>query len=647
MNQPTYDLLLVEDDEAHAELIQRAFESRPGIVRILNARGVREARRRLETAVPDLVITDLRLPDGDGAELIEPDRDKARYPVVVMTSFGDQNVAVEAMRTGALDYVVKSELTFAEMPHIAARALREWSHIVERRRAEAALRSREEHFRSLIENALDMIVTIERDGGVSYVSPAVRRVLGWNPDSFIGRNAVDLVHPDDRPSVRRMLGASARTLGSPQFGVVRLRSADGEWRSMEIVGQANASGGVVVNARDISERLRSEEAHRALEAQLRQSQKLETLGTLAGGIAHDFNNIMQAILGCTELARLKVGADSPADVYLERSMEVALRARDLVRQILQFSRQGDQKLAPVSVRAVVTEVARLLRATFPATIEIRENLVEDGVVIGDATQLHQVLVNIATNARQALGSSSGLLEVSVHRASGISAEDASAAGLAPGGNYVVVTLRDTGPGIPDEIKERIFEPFFTTKPVGAGTGLGLSVAHGIVKSHGGAIRVESAPGKGATFSIHLPETALSPAQGTVAATSRGTPRGIRVLLVDDDENVLHVTKGMLEGLGHQVLAVSSGHAAIDAFASMPEAFDLAIVDEVMPRMPGSQLAFELRQLQPRLPCVIASGHGPPTGALFEKAKLGYLAKPFEMSQLADAVSRALSASPAD
>jgi PAS domain S-box-containing protein len=645
MTTPLYDLLLVEDDEAHAELIRRAFEDGPSRARIATARSLREARGRLEAAVSDLVITDLRLPDGDGAELIEPDREQARYPVVVMTSFGDQSIAVEAMRLGALDYVVKSEITFAEMPHIAARALREWSHIVERRRAETALRSREEHFRSLIENALDMIVTVEGDGRVSYVSPAVRRVLGWDPDSFIGRNMLELVHPEDLESTRRMMGASTRTLGSPQSGVLRLRSSGDAWRSLEIVGQANASGGIVVNARDITERLRSEEAHRALEAQLRQSQKLETLGTLAGGIAHDFNNIMQAILGCTELARRKVGADSPANAYLDRSMEVSLRARDLVRQILQFSRQGDQRLAPVSVRGVVIEVTRLLRATFPATIEIRQSLAEDGVVIGDATQLHQILMNIATNARQAIGSSPGVLEISLHRVLGLSAEEA-AGDLVPGANYVVVRLRDSGPGIPEDIKERIFEPFFTTKPVGAGTGLGLSVVHGIVRSHGGAIHVKSAPGRGATFAVYLPESA-TPAPHGPAATAEAATRRIRVLLVDDDENVLQVTKGMLEGLGHDVVAVSSGHEALDVFAARPEAFDLAIIDEVMPRMPGSQVAAELRRLQPRLACVIASGHGPPSGALFEGASLGYLAKPFEMSQLAEAVSKALRALPAE
>jgi PAS domain S-box-containing protein len=642
MREPEYDLLLVEDDDAHAELIRRGFDGARSGARIANVPSLREARSRLAAAIPDLVITDLRLPDGDGAELIEPDRERARYPVVVMTSFGDQSIAVEAMRLGALDYVVKSELTFAEMPRIAARALREWSHIVERQRAETALRSREEHFRSLIENALDMVLTVTQDGRVTYVSPAVRRVLGWKPDSFIGSNALDFVHPEDHEAARRVLGVATHTPNNPRFGVVRMRSAGDAWRSLEIVGQSSSAGGVVVNARDISERLRSEEAHRALEAQLRQSQKLETLGTLAGGIAHDFNNIMQAILGCTELARLKVGPDSPANVYLDRSMEVALRARDLVRQILQFSRQGDQKLAPVSVREVVSEVVRLLRATFPATIEIRPGLAEEGVVVGDATQLHQVLINVATNARQALGSSPGWLEVSTRRVSGISADEASGE-LARGGHYVVVTLRDSGPGIPAEIRERIFEPFFTTKPVGAGTGLGLSVAHGIVKSHGGAIRVESEPGRGAAFAIYLPEAASPVAQQSDPPPARGATRRLRVLLVDDDENVLSVTKGMLEGLGHEVLAVGSGHRALDAFSATPEAFDLAIVDEVMPRMPGSEVCAELRQRQPRLPCVITSGHGPPTSALFQEAGFGFLAKPFEMGRLAEAVAGAVRA----
>jgi CheY-like chemotaxis protein len=259
-------------------------------------------------------------------------------------------------------------------------------------------------------------------------------------------------------------------------------------------------------------------------------------------------------------------------------------------------------------------------------------------VLGDASQIHQVVMNLATNALQAMGEAGGTLEIGVERlGEGTAGRPATLAG----GRYMILSVRDTGPGILPQIKERIFEPFFTTREIGGGTGLGLSVAHGIAKSHGGAISCESEPGRGATFRVYLPEA------GDVVEgrDERGTPASaepLRVLLVDDDETVVYVGKGVLEGLGHRVTATCDGLEALERFRQEPDGFDLAILDELMPRMSGSQLAAELRRLRPRLPVVIASGHGLPSGARFDSHNtFVYLSKPFEARDLVDAVGVAL------
>ncbi len=631
-------VLIVEDDDAHALLLARHFEDHVPRLQVSRVASLQAARASLASEAPDLVIADLRLPDGSGSELLEPDAGRARVPLVVMTSFGDQQVAVEAMRRGALDYVVKSDVTLAQMPRIAERALREWGHLLERDRAQEALRASEAHFRSLIENGLDLIALVDAAAVLRYVSPSVQRLLGWDADALVGRGWLDLVHPDEAEAARRILADARAVPESRQYALIRLRSRAGDWLSFETIARVRPDGrsaDVVVNAWDVTDRLRAERAHRELEAQLRQAQKLETLGTLAGGIAHDFNNILQAIVGCTELALGQLGEDSPARRFLDRSLEVSRRARDLVRQIVQFARQGDLRREPVRLEALVEEVCRLLRATLPATVAIRQRIEASGAVLGDATQIHQVLMNLATNALQAMGETGGTLEIAVERQRGDG-----------GVGHLVLSVRDTGPGIPPEIQERIFEPFFTTRQVGGGTGLGLSVAHGIVKGHGGAIVCHSEVGRGATFRVHLPEAAAPGAPQVGAPAPRALPRRGRLLFVDDDENVVFVGRNVLEGLGHEVVTALEGHEALELFRREPGAFDAAVVDELMPGMTGSQLATELRRLRPGLPIVIASGHGLPAHARFEdEAGVLYLAKPFEWKELDDAIRSALERCP--
>jgi PAS domain S-box-containing protein len=641
------EILIVEDDEAHDALIRRAFEAYAAPARLRTARSLKEALQAIEGAKPDLVITDLRLPDGDGAELVRVLRERAACPVVVMTAFGDQKVAVEAMRLGALDYVVKSDVAFAEMPHVAARALREWGHILQRSRAEEALRQSEERHRSLVEGALDLVGVLEPDGRVRFASPSVRRVLGFSPDEMVNRSVFDFTPTEDAEYVRSLLGRALRPEREAQAALLRVRARSGEWRTLEVIGRSLLEGrpeaGILLNARDVTDRLRAEEQRRRLESQLRQAQKLETLGTLAGGIAHDFNNILHAVIGCIELARSRVSSDLTATRYLEQSLEVARRGRDLVQQILQFSRQGEPRREALDLGGIASEVVRLVRATFPPNVEVRAEVRGPAVIQGDATQMHQVLMNLATNARQAMGSVGGVLEIRLGPFEAASALEA--VGIAPG-DYVLLEVGDSGPGVPVEIKDRIFEPFFTTREVGSGTGLGLSVVHGIVREHGGAIVCSDGSLGGALFKVYLPRAeataSVSPGAGGEAQPSKAA--GVRVLLVDDDPAVLYVGQALLEELGHSVVAAPGPQRALELFAREPFGFDLAILDEQMPRMPGTALLRELRRMRPDLPVIVASGQGPLLSGDHESL-LGvrWLHKPYDLQDLEQQVQEAVGA----
>ena len=501
-------ILLVEDDEPHSELIRRAFERGTNKVRLTWVGTIRSAQAVIAGPdPPDLVITDIRLPDGEGLMLLPESRERAAYAVVVMTSHGDEKVAVDAMKTGALDYVVKSEESFARMPEIVDRALRTWSYIVERRRAEEALRAREEHFRSLIENAHDLIWILTGDGSIRYASPACARVLGYSAEELTGLSVFDLVSSERQDEARAAIREVFARPDTPVASTLVFLARDGSERILESIGSARGrerKPTAIINSRDITERARAEEAAARLEAQLQQSQRLETLGTLAGGIAHDFNNIVQAIMGCAELAQVALPDQSPATPYLKRVSEAAHRARELVQQILSFSRQDESRRSEIEPLRLVEETLALFRSTLPEQIQITQTHKPTGTVLADPTHLHQVLLNLLTNARHAVREEGGAIEIGLESRTLVPGELVHP-GLRPG-PHVRLWVKDNGEGMSQGVANRVFEPFFTTKAVGQGTGLGLSVVHGIVTRMGGAILVETESGLGSTFEVYLPES---------------------------------------------------------------------------------------------------------------------------------------------
>lgn len=501
MNRTFIRVLLVEDEEAHAELIQRAFEPRGGLMSLTVARSLREARAVVDKSPPDLVLIDLLLPDGKGTDLLPSGGEEAPFPMIIMTSHGNEKVAVEAMKAGALHYVVKSANTLADMPQIVEGALREWGHIVERRRAEEALQRSEEHFRSLIENALDIITVIEQDGTIRYTSPAIEEALGYLASAWVGSNFFDLVHGDDQEHVREKVALAFSSGGETQLMRYRCRHKDGNLRVFEAIGSSHRrlDGPLqgVINARDVTDRHLAEEAKNKLEDQLRHSQKWEIIGNLAGGIANEFNNMLTPILGFASLAMEEVAPGTKIYKRLEHILTAANRSKDLAEQLLSFSRQSEPLRKPVRLQSVVDEALKLIRPSLPPSIEVRRTIAEEcPAVNADPDQMRQVLMNLCSYAADAMPDG-GVLGV---RLQPIQLTE----GRARAGTYARLTVTDTGHGMDDHAKESLLEPFSGNRALGETHSLGLAVTHGIVVSHGGELSIDSEPGKGTTLHVFIP-----------------------------------------------------------------------------------------------------------------------------------------------
>ncbi len=397
-----------------------------------------------------------------------------------------------------------------------------------------------------------------------------------------------------------------------------------------------------VYALDITDRRRAEEHLRNRDEQRRQMQKLEAIGTLAGGIAHDFNNILTALIGFTELAIAKAGKPDPNDSYLQEVLQAGYRAKNLVQQILTFSRQGDVGKKPIQLQDIVEEALKLLRASLPSTIAVHQDLeATAGPVFADPTQIHQVVMNLGTNAEYAMREKSGPLHVTLNE---VTVEQPGASpppGIVPG-RYVRFTMTDSGHGISPEVLSRIFDPFFTTKNVGEGTGMGLSVTHGIVTDHGGMISVQSKPGVGTTFVIHFPRTVEileRPSPNTIIKMPKGEGT---VLFIDDEASIVESAKLMLETLGYHVQAYTNSREALAAFQENPHTIDAVITDQTMPECTGTELAKAILKIRPTIPLVLCTGF---SHIINEEKALSigipvFLNKPYRFNDLAQAVRHA-------
>jgi PAS domain S-box-containing protein len=457
----------------------------------------------------------------------------------------------------------------------------------------------------------------------------------------------ELLSPEDRLRLRRRTREVIRTRTSATYDFA-IGFPDGETAYLAgfmrpVLDEAGRVVRLVGAVQDISGRKRAEADKAAMERQLLQAQKMEAIGALAGGIAHDFNNILAAMTGFTELALAGLPPDDPARDRLMQVLKAGTRAKELVRQILSFSRRDEQERSPIFLSPVVKEVLNLLRATIPTTIDIRHRVEsETGRVLADPTAIHQLLMNLCANAAQAMRDSDGALEVRLETVTLDEAAAARFAVIGPG-RYRRLTVRDDGPGIAQEDQIRIFEPFFTTKPPGEGTGLGLSVVHGIVRSHRGEVTVVSEAGKGTTFQIYLPVVSAEEAEERDAPEAAAVGGAERIMLVDDDPAVAEFGREALTHLGYGVRMFSDGAAAWASFAAAPEEVDLLMTDQTMPGMTGLELAGRARALRPELPVLLCTGYSSRVSeaALDEAGLRHLLMKPFTIGRLGEMVRKAL------
>jgi PAS domain S-box-containing protein len=519
--------------------------------------------------------------------------------------------------------------------------------ITERRLANEKLRETEKKYRELAESLPHVIFEVDLRGNLIYLNHTGYELFGYTPEDFAaGFNVLEAFIPEDREraALDIKLNAQGQRLGRQDYTVVRqdgTKFPAGVHAGRVMDGETTTGiRGILI---DLTETLRFEDEKKKLESQLRQAQKMEAIGSLAGGIAHDFNNILSVIIGNAELLEM-INVSSDAKSGLDQILNASQRAKQLVRQILAFSRQGEQQKLLISLKPVVRETLEFLRASIPATIQLQHSIKPDvGTIVADSTQMQQVLMNLCTNAAHAMEKDGGVLKIDLDTIT-ITAEDVRIDPEAECGEYVRLTVSDTGHGIEPSVLDRIFDPYFTTKGPDKGTGLGLAVVHGIIKSHGGVIKVYSEVGKGAVFHILLPrvdETAKKEKK-TVQPLLTGTER---ILLVDDEKPLVEIYQKMLDMLGYQVETRTSPIEALEAVRMNPQKYDLVITDMTMPQMTGFNLAKGLIDIRPDLPVILCTGFSDQMTE--EKARsvgiLAFLLKPVLLNDMADTLRRVLDA----
>jgi two-component system, cell cycle sensor histidine kinase and response regulator CckA len=611
MNLEGISVLLVEDNPGDARLFTELVrDTGAGQWKLVHVDRLSAALDRLSREPFDVILLDLSLPDADGLEtLIRAHAQAPKIPIVVLTGHDDEALAVRAVRAGAQDYLVKGRLD----GDLLVRSIR---YASERGRAVEALERREEHYRSLIENSMDLISILNLDGTIRYVSPSHERLLGYPLDELVGKNVFSFIHAEDKARIQTALvnGNNGRPVEC------RVRHCDGSWRMLESFSRdlSHVAGvnGMVVNARDITERKR-------LEEQLHHSQRLEAVGRLAGGVAHDFNNLLMVITGYSHMLLDAMHSSDPARQDLEQVVKASERATDLTRQLLAFSRRQGVRASLVNLNPLVQEMDRMLRRVLGEEIELLVRLAPElKTVRADPGQIEQVILNMVVNARDAMPSGGQLLIETRNTGQ-------------PGRECVTISISDTGVGMDSQVLSRVFEPFFTTKE--HGTGLGLATSYGIIKENGGDLRVESTPAKGTCFRIELPAVEQTPDDLELPDEKRA-PRGTEtILLVEDEDPVRRVVETMLKRHGYQVLASASSKDALAAAEQHRGTIDLLITDIRMPGMSGRKMAECLVTVRPDMKVLYVSGYGDAAA----ESDVHFLQKPFSTEELATKIREML------
>ncbi len=595
-------ILIVEDETIVALDLKMRVQALGFSVAGLAHSGEDAVRMNGELA-PDLVLMDINLGKGmDGIEAATLIGAASHTPVVFITAYADPGTLSRARAATPYGYLVKpfEELAFRSTIEMA----------LARHQMERDLRAREERFRALLENGRDIIAILDPEGRLVYESPSASRNLGYEREEHMGRAIRDFIHPDDHAVFDAVLKETLSDAGHTAYATVRYQAKGEGWRWLETVSQNALDlpgvAGIVINARDVTERLRAEEDRHRLETQMREAQKLESLGMLAGGIAHDFNNLLMGIMGNAGLALLHLKEGHPAHKRVKQIELASLRASELTNQMLAYSGKGRFLVQTLDLARLLEEMASLLQTVVSKKALLRiEAIPGRALVEADATQIRQVVMNLITNASDAQGELGGTITLRA----GILESGPNTpclAGTPPTGPAAFLEVSDQGSGMEPDTLERIFDPFFTTKFTGRG--LGLSAVLGIVRGHRGAIQVKSTLGKGTTFRLLFP---LSERRAE-AAPSEANHADVQgeglVLVVDDDPQVRQVAKGALDHAGFEVMEAENGLAGLDLFLLHHERIRVILLDLTMPHMDGHEVKRRLRALDPDVPIVLTSGY---------------------------------------
>jgi two-component system, cell cycle sensor histidine kinase and response regulator CckA len=617
-------ILLIEDNPADADLITYQLRTAGVEYQARCVAAKKEFLKELRSEPPDAIISDFSMPHFnalDALHLLQAHR--VEVPFILVTGSQSEEVAVECIKQGADDYILKSSLK--RLPTALLSSVQRKR--AERERAQAEERSREQAM--FLNKAQDAILAMELDGRITFWNASAERLYGWNEEQVVGKeNAVTICKPD----MAAYQLALKETLAHCEWHG-ELRQANREGRELLVDSRwslirdhANQPKSVLMINSDVTEQ-------KKLQAHFLRAQRLESIGTLAGGIAHDLNNVLTPILVSLKLLR-ELKGDTPAEV-LDTLETSAHRGASIVQQVLSFARGVEGEKSILQVKHPLNEVLKICKDVFPRSVEIHSNLARDlWAVHGDPTQLYQVFMNLVVNARDAMPQG-GRLQVEAKNTE-IDENYARMQPDAKPGRYVLVSVADTGIGIPAGMLAKIFEPFFTTKEVGKGTGLGLSTALGIVRGHGGFLTVYSEQGKGTCFKVYLPAAEAARERSREPKASKPPQgRGELVMVVDDEAAIREIIKVTLENNGYTVLTANDGTEAVATFAGEKRAIAAALVDLMMPFMDGIATIRALQRLSPQTKFLAISGlmdHAR-ISQLNELSDVKFLAKPFTTEQI--------------